>query len=115
MPRYLELTPQLPVADVVKSQEYYRDVLGFEIGFLWEDSYGAVSQGDLDIFFSKYDRPHLRGTVLCIIVDDPDRAYEELRSRGAQIVDEIETKPWRVREFTVRDPNGHLLRMGHGV
>jgi catechol 2,3-dioxygenase-like lactoylglutathione lyase family enzyme len=30
--------PELPVADVEKAQHYYRDVLGFEIGWLYPRS-----------------------------------------------------------------------------
>ena len=33
--------PELPVADVVQTQEYYRDKLGFEIAWNWEDEAAA--------------------------------------------------------------------------
>ena len=38
--------PELPVADVESAQQYYRDVLGFEIGWLYPGGdIGAVSRG----------------------------------------------------------------------
>jgi catechol 2,3-dioxygenase-like lactoylglutathione lyase family enzyme len=38
--------PELPVADVERAQQHYRDVLGFEIGWLYPDKgIGAVSRG----------------------------------------------------------------------
>ena len=38
-------TPELPVADVERAQEHYRDTLGFEIGWLYPGKeIGAVSR-----------------------------------------------------------------------
>lgn len=34
-------------------------------------------------------------------VADADQYYAELKARGAAILSEIETKPWRMREFAV--------------
>jgi hypothetical protein len=39
-------TPELPVADVERAQQHYRDALGFEIGWLYSGKeIGAVSRG----------------------------------------------------------------------
>ena len=43
-----------------------------------------------------------------------DAIYAEYRKSGAEIVDDIETKPWAMREFTIRDPDGNRFRIGHG-
>jgi catechol 2,3-dioxygenase-like lactoylglutathione lyase family enzyme len=51
--------PELPVADVERAQQHYRDVLGFEIGWLYPGKeIGAVSHGDMgSIFFRKRKPP----------------------------------------------------------
>ena len=108
------ITPQLPVADVRATQEYYRDVLGFQIAWLWEDSYGAVYNDDVRIYFTRTDEPR-PSMCCCVDVDDADAVHEKFKSQGATIVSEIETKPWGMREFTIQDPDGHLLRVGQGV
>jgi len=38
---------------------------------------------------------------------DIDATYEELRSRGARIVEPLEKKPWGLRKFTVEDIDGN--------
>ena len=48
-----------------------------------------------------------------IRVENADQALEEMRARGAKIVEEIASHPWGMREFTVEDPNGHRFRIGH--
>jgi len=51
--------PELPVADVERAQQHYRDVLGFEIGWLYPDKgIGAVSRGD--VAQSSFARGHRR-------------------------------------------------------
>jgi catechol 2,3-dioxygenase-like lactoylglutathione lyase family enzyme len=49
--------PELPVEDVERAQQYYRDVLGFEIGWLYPGKeIGAVSRKDAVIFFRRTRR-----------------------------------------------------------
>jgi catechol 2,3-dioxygenase-like lactoylglutathione lyase family enzyme len=52
-----QLVPELPVTDVERAQRHYRDALGFEIGWLHPDGIGAVSRGNVAIFFRKTKPP----------------------------------------------------------
>jgi uncharacterized glyoxalase superfamily protein PhnB len=53
--------------------------------------------------------------VAYVTVDDVDALHAELRARGAAIVRSPETKPWGMREFALRTPDGHRLTFGSGV
>lgn len=107
------LTPQLPVVDVEETQAWYRDVLGCTIAFTRE-SYGAVQLGKTEIFFSRTAGP-VTPAWCCVRVDDADALYAIYRERGAEIVEKIDSKSWGMREFTIRDPNGHYFRVGHST
>jgi uncharacterized glyoxalase superfamily protein PhnB len=107
------LTPQLPVADVVRAQRYYADVLGFEIPWGRED-YGAVTNGTTEIFLIRAPEPRARA-VCCVRVPDADALYALYRERGANIVEPIASRPWGMREFTLEDPDGHRFRIGHAL
>ena len=50
--------------------------------------------------------------VAYITVDDVDALYAELVSRGAAIRTPPETKPWGMREFALRTPEGHGMTFG---
>jgi catechol 2,3-dioxygenase-like lactoylglutathione lyase family enzyme len=51
-------TAELPVADVERAQQHYRDALGFEIGWLYPGKeIGAVSRDDVAIFFRRRSQP----------------------------------------------------------
>ena len=102
-----QLVPELPVADVVQAQQYYRDVLGFEIGWLHSgNTIGSVSRGKVAIFFRKRREP-FEPAIHWVFAQDIDATYEEFRSSGSKIVEPLETKPWGLRQFTVEDLNGH--------
>ena len=100
-------TPELPVADVERAQQYYRDVFGFTIGWLYPGKeIGAVSNNRFAIFFRR--RPEgFEPVVHWIFAPTIDAAYEELRDAGARIVEPLELKPWGLRQFTVEDLDGN--------
>src|SRR5262249_32528422 len=47
-------------------------------------------------------------------VDGIDALYALHGRNGATICSPLEAKPWGLREYTVRDLNGHFLRFGQG-
>jgi predicted enzyme related to lactoylglutathione lyase len=105
--------PELPVADIDRAQQHYRDALGFEIGWLDEDNgIGAVSRGRVAIFFRKRTPP-FEAAVHWVFADDIDATYHELRSSGAKIVDPLEKKPWGLRQFTIEDLDGNRFHFHH--
>ena len=105
--------PELPVADVERAQEYYRDALGFEIGWLYPGKdIGAVSRDGFAIFFRKR-RPPFEPAIHWMFAEDIDGSYEELKSSGANIVEPLERKPWGLRQFTVMDLDGNLFYFHH--
>jgi len=101
------------VTDLEATQAWYRDVLGFEIAWASSD-FGAVWQDRVEIFFARVGRA-APGACLCVRVVDADALWARYRERGAKIVAEPEDKPWGMREFTLEDPNGHRLRIGHPI
>lgn len=106
--------PELPVADVERAQQHYRDALGFEIGWLYEDkAIGSVLRGNTTIFFRKREHP-FEPVVHWMFAEEIDASYQELKSLGANIVDPLETKPWGLRQFTVMDLDGNLFYFHNG-
>ena len=105
--------PELPVADVERAQAYYRDTLGFEIGWLHPSKeIGSVSRGDVAIFFRRREQP-FEPAVHWVFAEDVDATYDELKSLGANIVEPLEEKPWGLRQFTVDDLDGNRFYFHH--
>ena len=100
-------TPELPVADVERAQQHYRDVLGFEINWLYPGKeIGAVSRDNVPIFFRRRSGS-FEPAIHWVYAPEIDVTYEELRSSGARIVEPLEKKPWGLRQFTVEDIDGN--------
>jgi uncharacterized glyoxalase superfamily protein PhnB len=105
--------PELPVADVERAQQYYRDTLGFEIVWLYPNKeIGAVSRGTVAIFFRKRDPP-FEPAVHWVFAKDVDATYDEFKSLGANIVEPLEDKPWGLRQFTLDDLDGNRFYFHH--
>ena len=105
--------PELPVTDVERAQQHYRDALGFEIGWLYPGKeIGAVSRGNVAIFFRK-KTPPFEAAVHWVFAEDIDATYDELKSSGANIVEPLEKKPWGLRQFTVEDIDGNRFYFHH--
>ena len=108
--------PILAVADVRAAIGFYRDVLGFDSDWTWEDppTFGGVRLGRLHVMFNL--QPELAAKVEghqhAFFCDAIDELHARHRAANAPIISDIENKPWGLREYTVRDPSGYHLRFG---
>ncbi len=124
---FFGVIPVFLVDDVAATAEYYRDVLGFGVDFLYADppTYGSVSRDDAIIHLSKSNPPGRRngvgyagpgnGTDVYIVVSDIDELYEEIKGHGATVLIEPDTYDYGMREFKVEDANGYQLMFGEDV
>jgi RimJ/RimL family protein N-acetyltransferase/uncharacterized glyoxalase superfamily protein PhnB len=123
--RCYALEPVLPVRSVAETSAFYRDVLGFAVEFLYGDppTHAGVFLGEWTnqgarIQFSQVesDEPITHAGWLYLFVSgDIDGLYARLQANGVQIVEEIASEPWGMREFTIADCNGHQLRFGQKI
>lgn len=115
-----KIVPQFVVPDVVKTAEYYRDVLGFTIlgYFLDPPVYAMVSRDGVEIHFGKSDSGEIKvnesvrkglGNDAYIVISDIDAMYDELNECGASIVEGPIKRIYGSTEIVVRDCNGYQL------
>ena len=115
--------PILPSRSLDETREFY-EKLGFDP---WHRGRGAwqymiISRGHLVVHF--FEEPGLiageNDTSCYWRVKDADRFYEEfarlhLPSKGVPRLTAPEDQPWGMREFTLVDPSGNLVRIGHDL
>lgn len=101
--------PVLPCRDVQAARSYFTDALGFDTIFTWETppSYAAVIRDTAE--FHLYAESSVGPARVTVVVDDVDSCHDELRARGADIVEPPADRPYGMRDFNVRTPDGHLL------
>ena len=114
--------PVLPVADAARAARYFCDVLGFELDFIAGEppSYArvkhvpAAGQGEA-VYLRLWQvnvretRPW-RGEIVIHVGHDIDGLHAAYVKRGVDIVEPPTSQPWGLREFALREPDGHLLR-----
>jgi len=124
-PHIRDATPVLLVKDVVKAAAYYTGKLGFAVEQFWGEPpmftiarrdgvsimLNQVDAGDTFHPNSSYD-----GRFSAYLdVLDADALHAELQMSGADVVCPPEDMPYQMREFQVRDLDGHLLAFGHDI
>lgn len=50
-----------------------------------------------------------------LVVDDADEFLARCRSSDVEITHPIGDKPWKMREFGIRTPDGHRIMIGHNL
>ena len=48
-------------------------------------------------------------------IENADEYFQHLKAKGADLTSEISDKPWRMREFGIRTPDGHRIMIGHSL
>jgi catechol 2,3-dioxygenase-like lactoylglutathione lyase family enzyme len=121
----VELTQLLVVSDIERSKTFYSQVLGakifreyggtsvvlnFQGSWILLVTGGGPTKDKPDITFAPPVDTHTVSHELTIRVPDCWKAYEVLRSRGAQFLTPPVDWGGEIRCF-FRDPDGHLLEI----
>jgi uncharacterized glyoxalase superfamily protein PhnB len=120
--------PQFTVPDLVRTAEYYRDVLGFEIAGYWDGEnttstptsppyFAIVRRDSVEMFFNRAEgqvqRERAPGAYdVYVRVAGVDALFQEFVRRGAEIIEEPSDRTYEQREVVVRDCNGLVLAFG---
>ena len=122
MVKFLEHATTLEVRDVVASEAFYREKLGFRPGYFYGEppSFCICSRDKVTIFLDKTrtsprETPLNQYWALYIYVDDVDAMAAEIAGRGVPFDREIENQDYGCRDFDVRDPDGHLIGIGENL
>jgi catechol 2,3-dioxygenase-like lactoylglutathione lyase family enzyme len=113
-------TPTLPVTDLREATVFYERA-GFGVRVYKEDhddpgnGFAFVSYDDQSVFdLDVVDIDPAANRAGCyLIVQDADAWHARMLADGLPVTS-IEDQPWGMREFTLTDPSGNHVRIGHG-
>ena len=116
--------PVLQVRDVKTSAGFYCDTLGFANHGFWTDEepdrpeFCIVQRGDVTIALDRARDgavPLNQYWAAYVYVEDADALHTEFAEHGADILEPPYDAPYGLREFTLRDPDGHLIAFAHDI
>jgi catechol 2,3-dioxygenase-like lactoylglutathione lyase family enzyme len=121
--RFEAAVPQFTVPDVVRTAEYYRDVLGFQIAGYWDTPpvFAIVLRDRVELFFNRADQSQFRtgraeGAYDAYLhVVGVEALAAELRMRGADILEGPVARVYGQLELVIRDCNGLVLAFGEDI
>jgi predicted enzyme related to lactoylglutathione lyase len=118
------ISPCFLVEDVVKTAEYYRDILGFHFDRYWGEPpcFVILLRDSIEISLSNpggtfAPRPNRKAHPdapwdAYIWVADLKAIEGELRSKGAKIIRGPEDTFYHTREIEIEDCNGYVICFG---
>jgi catechol 2,3-dioxygenase-like lactoylglutathione lyase family enzyme len=118
-PVLLAAEPQLFVADIAASCEFYVGRLGFTVAFTYGEPafYAQVFRDgarlNLRCLSTPVIEPRLRDKEdllsASITLDDAKPLFLEYQTAGVPFHQVLKREPWGARTFIVRDPDGNLI------
>jgi uncharacterized glyoxalase superfamily protein PhnB len=126
------IIPCMRYRDAPAAIEWLCNVLGFEKNAVYANDDGTIAHAQLSYgdgmimlssvlkaeteFGKQIKQPDEIGGLETqspyVIVQDVDGLYEKVKAAGGEIVLEIKDQPYGSRDFSCRDPEGHLWNFG---
>lgn len=117
--KFSSAVPVIATSDILSTIQYFEQTLGFKQQWIWGDPpvYAGVRAGDA-LLYVTHD-PELASTIkerdlhpdIFLWVADIDSVYAHHCDTGADVVEALTTRPWGVRQYVLREPNGYLLKV----
>lgn len=118
MPRLLRNHYVLAVPDAQTTAEFFIEALGFTTVPVGDEGWRFVRRDGCMVMLGSCPgaiHPRELGDHSYfgyLVVDDADAYHREVRPKAPDRVSAIEDKPWGMREFSVRTPDGHRIMVG---
>jgi hypothetical protein len=115
--------PVIATSDVLGTVRYFEQTLGFQQQWIWGDPpvYAGVRAGGAWLYVT-HD-PELATTIrerrlspdIFLWVSNIDSVYAHHQASRADITEELSERPWGVRQYVVREPNGYFLKVAESL
>jgi len=114
--------PQLFVADIKASCDFFTKKLGFAVAFTYGEPpfYAQVRRNGARLNLRHVDRPVidaalrdreelLSASLTVATAEEIEALFAEFQTAGVTFFQTLKREPWGAKDFIVRDPDGNLL------
>ena len=116
------IVAQLRTTDIEASIRFYTEVLGLELAFRYQDFYAGIRAGAQMFHLKQVDEPDPSIAYvqredhfdLYFTTPDVESLAKALAQRGVSFSKALDVTPWGMKEFAIRDDQGHTLYFGQG-
>jgi catechol 2,3-dioxygenase-like lactoylglutathione lyase family enzyme len=93
----------LGASDIKKAVSFYEEILGLEKIGEWP-AYAIFDIAGVELGLQPRQKPEI-----CLLVDDVDKAYGDLKDKGVKFLSEPKDQDWGGRAATFVDPDGNIF------
>lgn len=111
---YLNLRPTLLVKDLEKACSFYQDFLDFEV-ITKAPEYGLAILGKQSALLALNQNDSPTPQVIYLYVKGVETLYATCQAKKIEIYTEITTHPYGMRDFVLKDPDGHIIGIGEQI
>ena len=121
MVKFVDSATTIMVKDVVASEAFSREKLGFNASVFYGElpTFSIVWRDKVTVFLDAVPTPHPiplnQYWAFYIYVDDVDAMFADVKRRGVAIDRDIESQDYGYRNFDIRDPDGHFIGIGQNL
>lgn len=121
MPQIINSRCVLAVRDLALATRYWVDVLGFQKDPIDAEGWSFLSRDRFRVMLGECanERPASElgdhAYFAYWNVTGVDELYQEFVARGAMVASPPANKPWGLREFGLRTPDGHRIVCGEAI
>lgn len=111
----------LAVRNLKMSTRYYTDVLGFSQDSIDAAGWSFLTRDNFSVMLGECPNEAPASELgdhsyfVYWRVEGLDQFYQGMVARGALVTSEPEDKPWGLREFGLRTPDGHRIMCGEPI
>jgi metallothiol transferase len=102
------------VSDLRKAKKFYEEILCLEKKYEYS-SYVGFECGGVEIGLIPRPQEEQKASQTSpsieFLVDNVDKVYKDLKSKGVKFIKELHDEPWGGRQATFTDPDGHILEI----
>ena len=121
MARIVDSRCVLAVRDLHASTRYYKEVLGFSQDPIDAEGWSFLTRDNFRVMLGECPNEKSASELgdhsyfAYWNIEGVDQFYREVAARGALVTSEPTDKPWGLREFGLRTPDGHRITCGEPI
>jgi uncharacterized glyoxalase superfamily protein PhnB len=118
MSEHPNIFPALRYRDANAALQWLRRAFGFTEKAVYRGDDGTVHHAELQLgagmimLGERPDATPSEAQTIYVVVEDPDAHHERASAAGAEIVRRLEDMDYGSREYSARDPEGHVWSFG---